>query len=59
MKKNKKQIQSVQNWIPIDAFFNNGIVKTKNNKYLKIIKIIPINYSLKSELEKKINFKFL
>ena len=39
MKKNKKQIQSVQNWIPIDAFFNNGIVKTKNNKYLKIIKI--------------------
>ncbi len=53
MKKNKKQIQSVQNWIPIDAFFNNGIVKTKNNKYLKIIKIIPINYSLKSELEKK------
>lgn len=53
MKKNKKQIQSVQNWIPIDVFFNNGIVKTKNNKYLKIIKIIPINYSLKSELEKK------
>lgn len=53
MKKNKKQIQSVQNWIPSDAFFNNGIVKTKNNKYLKIIKIIPINYSLKSELEKK------
>lgn len=53
MKKNKKQIQSVQNWIPIDAFFNNGIVKTKNNKYLKIIKIISINYSLKSELEKK------
>mgnify|MGYP004560005091 CR=1 FL=1 len=53
MKKNKKQIQSVQNWIPIDTFFNNGIVKTKNNKYLKIIKIIPINYSLKSELEKK------
>ena len=53
MKKNKKKIQSVQNWIPIDAFFNNGIVKTKNNKYLKIIKIIPINYSLKSELEKK------
>ena len=53
MKKNKKQIQSVQNWIPIDAFFNNGIVKIKNNKYLKIIKIIPINYSLKSELEKK------
>ena len=53
MKKNEKQIQSVQNWIPIDTFFNNGIVKTKNNKYLKIIKIIPINYSLKSELEKK------
>lgn len=53
MKKNKKQIKSVQNWIPIEAFFNNGIVKIKNNKYLKIIKIMPINYSLKSELEKK------
>ena len=53
MKKNKKEIFSVQNWIPIECFFDNGIVKLKNNQYIKIIKIYPINYQLKSELEKK------
>ena len=25
----------------------------KNNKYIKILKIIPINYNLKSDLEKE------
>lgn len=53
MKKNKKEIFSVQNWIPIECFFENGIIKLKNNNYLKIIKVYPINYNLKSELEKK------
>lgn len=50
--KNKKELLSVQDWIPIDSFFDNGIIKLKNNNYLKIIKIYPINYNLKSELEK-------
>ena len=50
--KNKKEIYSVQDWIPIDYFLDNGIIKLKNNSYLKIIKIYPINYNLKSELEK-------
>ena len=50
--KNKKKIFSVQDWIPIDYFLENGIIKLKNNNYLKIIKIYPINYNLKSELEK-------
>ncbi len=50
--KNKKEIFSVQAWIPIDYFLENGIIKLKNNIYLKIIKIYPINYNLKSELEK-------
>ena len=53
MKKNKKEIISVQNWIPIECFFEKGIIKLKNNNYLKIIKVYPINYNLKSELEKK------
>ena len=42
----------MQAWIPIDYFLENGIIKLKNNIYLKIIKIYPINYNLKSELEK-------
>ena len=44
---------SVQEWLPFDFIFNNGIIKLKNNSYLKIIKIIPINFNLKSELEKE------
>ena len=48
-----KKIISVQDWIPIDYFLENGIIKLKNNKYIKIIKIIPINFNLKSELEKE------
>ena len=31
----------------------NGIIELKNKKFIKIIKIIPINYNLKSKLEKK------
>lgn len=30
----------------------NGIIKTED-KYIKIIKVIPINFNLKSELEKE------
>ena len=44
---------SVQEWLPFDFIFNNGIIKLKNNSYLKIIKINPINFNLKSELEKE------
>ena len=44
---------SVQEWLPIDKIFENGIVKINNNNYIKIIKITPINFNLKSELEKE------
>lgn len=47
-----KEISSTQNWIPIEEILNNGIMKTKN-KYIKILKVIPINYNLKSDLEKQ------
>ena len=44
--------KTIQEWIPIDNIHNDGIIKLKNQKYLKIIKIVPINYNLKSDLEK-------
>lgn len=46
-------INSIQNWLPFDQILENGIIKLKNNTYIKIIKIIPINYNLKSNLEKE------
>ncbi len=54
-KKTNKNLnfQTVQDWIPIEEVFNNGIIKLKNNKYLKILKISPINFNLKSNLEKE------
>ena len=45
--------QSVQEWIGIEKILDNGIIKLNNNKYIKILKIIPINYNLKSNLEKE------
>ena len=43
---------SVQQWIPIEIIYENGIIKIKKNKFIKILKINPINYNLKSNLEK-------
>ena len=45
--------QSVQEWTGIEKILDNGIIKLKNNKYIKILKIIPINFNLKSNLEKE------
>ena len=47
----EKQI-STKEWIPIEKILDNGIILTKNKKYIKIIKVIPINFNLKTELEK-------
>ena len=47
----KKEI-SAQEWVPIEQILKNGIIKTKN-KYIKILKVTPINYNLKSDLEKQ------
>ena len=44
---------SAQEWLPINYIYSNGIIKINKNKYIKILKIIPINYNLKSDLEKK------
>ena len=39
--------------MPFDEILDNGIIKLKNNCYVKIIKVIPINFNLKSNLEKE------
>ena len=44
---------SVQEWLPFEELLDNGIIKIKNNEFIKIIKINPINFNLKSELEKE------
>ena len=48
-----KQLKSIQEWLPIEEILENGIIKLKKNIYIKIIKIIPINFNLKSNLEKE------
>ncbi len=48
----KKQI-TIQDWIPIQKIFDNGMVKLKNNNFIKIMKVNPINFNLKSNLEKE------
>ena len=48
-----KKKDSVQEWLPFDEIIEEGIIKLKNEKYIKIAKIIPINYELKSDLEKE------
>ena len=50
---NKIRKLTVQQWLPIEEINENGIIKVNKNKYIKMLKIIPINYNLKSDLEKK------
>ena len=47
------KIKTVQQWLPFDKVLENGIIKLKNNSYVKILKISPINFNLKSNLEKE------
>ena len=49
----KKEELSLQEWLPFEQILEGGVIKLKEEKYIKIIKIIPINYNLKSELEKE------
>ncbi len=51
MKKIKNK--TVQEWLPYEKILEKGIIKLKNSQYIKILKITPINYNLKSELEKQ------
>ena len=51
-KKIIKKQASTQKWLPFDKILEKGIIVSKN-KYIKIIQVIPINYDLKSKLEKE------
>lgn len=51
-RKKIKKKKTTQDWLPFEKIFNNGIVQYKNY-FIKIIKVIPINYDLKSNLEKE------
>ena len=55
LKKGENKIKKrniTQEWLPFDDILENGIIISKNS-YIKIIKINPINYNLKSTLEKE------
>ena len=49
----EEKIRSTQNWIPIEKFCERGILKINKNKYVKIVKIKPVNFNLKTQLEKE------
>ena len=51
MKTNTKT--TVQEWLPFEKILDNGIIQLKNKMYIKIIKVNPINFNLKSELEQE------
>ena len=50
---NFEQIYAVQKWMPFEEILDKGIIKLKNSSYIKIIRVSPINYNLKSETEKE------
>ena len=49
----KNKFYSVQDWLLFKKILDSGIILLKNNSYIKILKIFPINYNLKTELEKE------
>ena len=50
--KNIKE-KTAQEWIPVDSFDKEGFIKMKNFDIIKVLKVEPINYNLKSDLEKE------
>lgn len=49
----KQKIYSVQDWLPFKKIFDKGIIQLKDFSYVKVLKIFPINFNLKSEIEKE------
>ena len=45
--------KSTQEWIAIKNIYSDGITELNEGSYLKILEVIPINYNLKSDLEKE------
>lgn len=44
--------QTTQEWLPFEDIYDSGLIFHKNS-FIKILKILPINYDLKSNLEKE------
>ena len=49
----EEKIYTVQEWLPFEKILKNGTIKLDRYTYIKIIKVKPINYNLKSDLEKE------
>lgn len=47
-----KNAISSKDWLPIKAVVN-GIILLKNGDYLKILEVLPINFKLRSKVEKR------
>jgi len=40
----KQKDLSLQEWLPFERILNDGIIKIKDNSYIKIMNVIPINF---------------
>ena len=47
-----KNAISTKDWLPFKSIIN-GIISLKNGEYLKILEVIPINFKLRSKMEKR------
>jgi len=47
-----KNAVSTKDWLPIKTIMN-GIILLKNGDYLKILEVLPINFKLRSKVEKR------
>lgn len=49
-----KTINLFTDWLKIEIIYEDGIIKNIQKEYIYILKIIPINFNLKSEIEKEV-----
>lgn len=49
-----KKINSIQSWFCVEDILENGTILTKENSKIRILKIEPINFFLRSEMEKEV-----
>lgn len=49
-----RKINSIQNWFCIDDILEDGTILTQENARVKILKVEPINFFLRSEMEKEV-----
>ena len=49
-----KKINSIQEWFCVEDILENGTIITKENIRVKILKVEPINFFLRSEMEKEV-----